>query len=104
MSKYMVFCLLFCQSAAVMASQALVIQKSVKRTSGPKQEDKSQQSAPMSCKRRSGEKSPREDKSCQAGSPFEFSPTTSLGTVYYGGVFGALNEQKDFSPVCYSSK
>ncbi len=89
MNKYIVLCLIFAQSTMMMAAEP----KAPKRTSVPKQTSKALQlgSAPVSCKRRSDEKSPR-TQSPHAVSPFEFSPVgfgneiTSLTYLTFGGL------------------
>jgi hypothetical protein len=94
MNKYMVLCLIFTQSSIMMGAQPA--EKVVKRASDPKKETNGQKGLPIpqskKTNRRTPEKSPR-----GGNSPFEFSPTASLGTVYYCGDFGRLSEY-DFSP------
>ncbi len=96
----MVVCFIFVQSSIMMGSQSAIIigspsaQKSVRRQSEPKPSSVAPQGMPIPQKNLNG-LTPK--KSPQNNSPYEFSPTESLGTVYY--VFGTFATEEDFSPV-----
>ena len=97
----MVLCLIFAQSSIMMGAQPA--EKVVKRASDPKQKASDQKGLPIPQSKTNNHLTPPGKSPRGGNSPYEFSPTASLGTVYYCGDFGRLGEF-DFSPVDYSKK